>query len=144
MRRTHLLLLAAILAGCSSVPRYEEPSATAGGLAVVEGVGSMLSLCGITDNSVCKAGVRNVDGQNAGGSTSLRVAAGEHEIELICTAKTGISLGDMIWFTRRVRANFLAGSKYQIKAHWNGAECLMDLVDAATGKPIVAATGAPL
>lgn len=135
MRIAPLLLMLGALAGCSSLPPYKEPAASAD-TALIVGRGSSFSLCGLSEDPICKVGVLRVDGQNAGASTSLRITPGVHELHLSCLVRLGIRLGDMQMNRREIVVDIAPGARYRVEAMWSDPVCQIFFLDAATGRDV--------
>ena len=136
--RYALLLLAGILAGCSSVPSYTGPRGA--DPATIEKFGSAFSLCGLTvaftKDPICDARVLLVDGhQTSMWSSSIDVDPGERSLRLICSAAFGPSPSDKRWFSIDQTVTLEPGGKYRVEAAWE-SQCRMRLVNTTTGKVI--------
>ncbi len=139
MTKYALLLLAGILAGCSSVPSYTGPR-TSEVPATIEKFGSVLNLCGLTvaftKDPVCEARVALVDGQQASiWSSSIDVDPGERSLRLICSAVFSPYPGDTRWYLVDQTVTLEPGGKYRVEAVWD-RHCRIRIVNATTGKVI--------
>jgi hypothetical protein len=93
-----------------------------------------------TSSPICKVSVQRVDGENAGGATSLRLSAGRHIVGLMCFAQTSIGMSGTRMSTEQVIANFPGGPHYRLEAQWGDGACMMRLVNSNTGQDLTAET----
>jgi hypothetical protein len=143
MSKRYLLLFLGTITACSNLQNHEEPPPQDSQAALIQGYGSVFSLCGlaaefgVSSDPICRVSVFAVDGNKGPAfGTSIRVAPGTHTIVLQCFVRTSARASDVRFYRRTVVGTFAAGGRYRIKAKWTGSGCRQSLFDEASDREI--------
>lgn len=135
MRHITCLVSTVLLAACTSLPSYVEPSGgSLAQAASIDRMGSTFSFCGFTIDPICNARVNVVDGARTSmTASSVRIEPGLRRLQLLCFTRTFFTLGHAAGFVREVELVIPPGAKYRVDAKWRNEACELSLVDVATG-----------
>lgn len=131
---TPIILLAALLPACRSMPPYAGPRGP-GTPAVIEAYASPLSFCGLLTPGVCHADILLIDKSKlASDAPEIALDGGSHRLVVRCLSNMTLATGGNETSIHTFRMDFQPGARYRFDARVVDNRCQLAIADKASGQ----------